>query len=105
MAKFYGTIGYVSTTETAPGVYQEEPVERMYYGEVKRHNRRLESSGNLNDNINIANEISIIADPYANDHIFDMRYVVFQGAKWKITNVDVQPPRLVLTLGGLYSNA
>ena len=103
MAKFFGTVGYVETIETTPGVWQEQVVERQYYGDLTRNNRRLESSGTLNDNINIANEISIVADPYAIDHFHTMRYVEFQGAKWKISSVEVKYPRLILTAGGLYN--
>lgn len=103
MAKFYGKIGYADTKETAPGVWVEQITERNYYGELVRNTRRLESSGNLNDNINIANEISIVADPYANLHFHEMRYVEFQGARWKVSNVEVKYPRLILTLGGLYN--
>ena len=57
----------------------------------------------MNDNVNLANELSIVADPYANEHFFAMRYVELMGAKWKITNVDVQYPRLILTIGGVYN--
>ena len=103
MAKFYGKIGYADTKETAPGVWVEQITERNYYGELVRNTRRLESSGNLNDNINIANEISIVADPYANAHFHEMRYVEFQGARWKVSNVEVKYPRLILTLRGLYN--
>lgn len=103
MAKFYGKIGYADTKETAPGVWVEQITERNYYGELVRNTRRLESSGNLNDNINIANEISIVADPYANSHFHEMRYVEFQGARWKVSNAEVKYPRLILTLGGLYN--
>ena len=103
MAKFYGKIGYADTKETAPGVWVEQITERNYYGELVRNTRRLESSGNLNDNINIANEISIVADPYANSHFHEMRYAEFQGARWKVSNVEVKYPRLILTLGGLYN--
>lgn len=104
MAKFYGEIGYVETTETEPGIWVENIVKRNYYGDLIRNTRSLVSSGNVNDNINISNEISILADPYANEHFHSMRYVEFMGAKWKITNVEVKYPRLILTIGGLYNN-
>lgn len=103
MAKFYGKIGYAQTVETAPGVYEEQIVERSYYGELVRNTRSLQSSGQLNDNINVANEISIVADPFANENFHAIRYVEFMGAKWKTTNVEVRYPRLVLTLGGVYN--
>lgn len=104
MTKFYGEIGYVETIETEPGVWVENIIKRNYYGDLIRNTRSLVSSGNVNDNINISNEISILADPYANEHFHSMRYVEFMGAKWKITNVEVKYPRLILTIGGLYNN-
>lgn len=103
MAKFCGKIGFSAITETVPGVWRETIIERQYKGDIIRNIRRLENSGNVNDNINISNEISIVADAYANDNFFSIKYVEFMGAKWKITSVDVKPPRLVLTLGGVYN--
>ena len=103
MAKFYGVIGYAVTKETAPGVWTEEIAEQSYYGDLTRNMRRLQDSGDLNDDINVANEISIVADPYANANFHSMRYVAFMGAKWMISKVEVQYPRLILTLGGVYN--
>ena len=103
MAKFYGAIGYAVTAETTPGVWTEQITERVYYGDLVRNMRKLQTSDQLNDNINVANEISIVADPFANENFHAMRYAEFMGAKWKITNVDVQHPRLRLTIGGVYN--
>lgn len=103
MAKFYGKIGYANTVETKPGVYEEQIVERSYYGDLIRNTRRLQSADQVNDDINISNEISIVADPYATNNFHTMRYAVFMGTKWKISNVEVLYPRLILTLGGVYN--
>lgn len=103
MAKWCGIIGYAEQVETTPGVWSEQITERKYYGDVIRNNRRLQSAGKLNDDINVGNEISIIADPFANNNFHSMRYVEFMGTKWKVTTVDVQYPRLILSLGGVYN--
>lgn len=103
MAKFYGAIGYAELVETAPGVWTEQITKRNYYGELIRNTRRLQSTQNLNDDVNVSNEISIVADPYAINNFHSMRYAEFMGAKWKINNVEVQYPRLLLTLGGVYN--
>lgn len=103
MPKFYGVIGFAETVETSPGVKKEQITERNYYGDLGRNTRRLQTTDQVNDNINIANEISIVADPYAEDNFHAMRYIEFMGAKWKITNIEVQRPRLILTVGGLYN--
>ena len=97
---FYGPIGYAETAETRPGVWQEQVTERMYFGDLIRNTRRLQSAETLNDDINIANEISIVADPFAYQNFHAMRYVEYMGTKWKISNVEVQYPRLILTIGG-----
>lgn len=103
MAKWYGSIGYAETAETEPGLWEEQITERQYYGDLIRNIRKLQTSGGVNDDINVANEISIVADPYANQNFHAMRYVDFMGAKWKITSVEVQYPRLILTIGGVYN--
>ena len=103
MAKFYGTIGYVNTVETEPGMWEEQKTERQYFGELVKNTRRLESSGGVNDNVNISNEVSIVADPYAYENFHAMRYIKFMGAKWKISNIEVRYPRLILTIGGVYN--
>ena len=103
MARFYGTIGYVNTVETEPGMWEEQKTERQYSGELVKNTRRLESSGGVNDNVNISNEVSIVADPYAYENFHAMRYIKFMGAKWKISNIEVRYPRLILTIGGVYN--
>lgn len=103
MAKFYGPIGYAETKETRPGIFQEIITERNYAGDVLRKTRRLESGETINDNISVNNSLSIVADPYAYQHFFAIRYVKCMGAFWKVANVEVQSPRLILTIGGVYN--
>lgn len=103
MAKFCGNIGYIETVEVEPGIWEEQIVERQYYGDLIRNTSKVQPSGGVNDDINVANDISIVADPYANEYFRNMRYVVLMGAKWKITNVEVKYPRLILSVGGVYN--
>jgi hypothetical protein len=104
MPKFKGVVGFAENVETEPGIYDEVITERRYSGDLLRNNRRLEPSGNINDNINISNEISILGDAYAFHHFYAMRYIEFEGAKWKVATVDAtKRPRLVVTLGGLFN--
>lgn len=105
MNRFSGKIGFAVAEETRPGVWTEDNiVERTYYGEVLLVSRKLQVSGNVNDDINISNRISVIGDPYAYENIHMMRYVEYMYSKWKITEVDASHyPRLTLTIGGLYN--
>ena len=103
MAKFYGNVGFIETVEIEPGLWEEQITERPYYGDLTRNTSRFQSSGGVNDDININNIINIVADPYANENFQYMRYVVFRGVKWKISNAEIQYPRILLTLGGVYN--
>lgn len=103
MARFCGIVGFAETRETRPGVWEEIMTERQYYGDVVRNIRKLQSTSQLNDNIDVSNNISIVADPYANQNFHAIRYVIFMGTKWKVSNVEVQYPRLILTVGGVYN--
>lgn len=103
MAKFFGPIGYAETTETAPGVWSPSISERNYFGDVIKNTRRWQQGEKVNDDLLVNNIISIVADPFANENIQTMRYVKWMGVAWKITNVEIQRPRLILTLGGVYT--
>lgn len=104
MAKFYGSVGYAVQVQTAPGVWKEQIKEYPYSGDLLRNIFKAQSAENLNDDLNIANEISILADPFARENFHRMRYVCYMGAKWKITSVDAsQYPRLILKVGGVYN--
>lgn len=103
MAKYYGEIGYGETSEIAPGVWQDSIVERKYYGDVVRNTRKLQEGENLNNDISVGNSISIVADAYANEHFFAIRYIKWAGTLWTVSDVEVQSPRLLLRLGGVYN--
>ena len=103
MAKFYGVIGFVETVETSPGVWEESATERNYSGDVIKDSKRWQAGENLNDNLTINNKISIIADPFAYENFPMIRYVKWMGASWKITNIDVERPRLILSIGGVHN--
>lgn len=101
--KWSGKIGFVETKETRPGVWENVTTERNFYGDVIRDIRKNQSSGQVNDDINISNRISIVSNSFVRDNLAFMKYIEFMGTKWKITDVEVQHPRLILTIGGLWN--
>lgn len=104
MAKWHGKVGYIVTTETSPGIFDEVPVEKHRSGEVYKNSRRLVSIGELNDKVVPSTQISFIADAFANENFLDIRYAEFHGRMYKVEDVDaLQRPRLILTLGGVYN--
>jgi len=103
MAKFYGLVGYGESVETSPGVWQDQIVEKLYYGDVVRNTRTLSEGDQLNNDLSVGNSISIVANAYANEHFFAIRYIKWAGALWTVSDVEVQSPRLILRLGGVYN--
>lgn len=104
MAKFHGKIGYAEFEETSPGVYTETIVEREARGGVTRMARTLRGGDVVNDNISFNNEISVVCDAYAIQHFSSIRYVLYMGTRWKVSNVTVNRPRLILNFGGVYND-
>lgn len=103
MARFYGMIGYGESVETEPGVWTDIIIERPYYGDVIRNARTLQQDDKINNDIALGNSISIVADAYANEHFHAIRYIQLAGTLWVVTDVEVQSPRLILRLGGVYN--
>lgn len=103
MTKFCGKIGFIDTKETSPGVWTPKVIEKSYTGDVIRNIRRWDSSEYLNDDLSINNSISIVADSFAYDNLYKLKYVLWMGTKWKVTSVEIQRPRLVLNIGGIYN--
>ena len=104
MTKFYGDVGFIETVETEPGIWEPVETPRKYYGDVNRNQRRYqENSQGVNDNLNISNEVSILGDDYAFQNYGNMRWVELRGVKWKITWINLEYPRIVLTLSGMYN--
>lgn len=103
-SKFYGEVGYAeANVETEPGVYEDRIVEFKYFGDVIRNSRQLESGEKVNNDLSVGNSIRIVADPYAREHFFAMRYVKWAGTRWTISEVVEERPRLLLRLGGVYN--
>jgi len=103
MGRFHGRVGYGETVETEPGVWEDSIVEHSYFGDVVRNARNLREGENLNPDLSVQNSISIVADAYANDHFFAIRYVEWAGVLWTVSSVEVQAPRLLLRLGEVYN--
>ena len=105
--RFSGAVGYATSTETTPGVWEDVITEIVYYGDVIRNSRRLEAPSlvppELNANVALDNQFSILADADAYQNFTKMRYVTWEGQRWRITNVEVRRPRLILTIGELWN--
>ena len=106
--KYFGKVGFLTTEETDtvnhPGVYNETWVEKEYYGEHLNvfTSRWKQANNKLNDDINITTRISILADPFACNNFSKIRYVEWLNNLWEVSSVEVQYPRLILSIGDIY---
>jgi hypothetical protein len=98
-------VGYGVTVESPPdsGVWIDQITEMSYYGDVIRNTRKLTEGEQLNSDISVVNSISIVADEYAIEHFFLIKYIRWAGVLWTVTNVEVRSPRLILSLGSVYN--
>lgn len=103
MAKYHGKIGFGVSSEIRPGVWKDTIVEKTYYGDILQNYVRNENAQQVNDNLNISNRFSILSDPFAVQNFHSIKYLEYIGVKWKVTNVEVQYPRLILSVGGVYN--
>lgn len=103
MAKFYGVVGYGESVEVRDGVWEDVITEIPYFGDVISTTRRLEEGDKVNNDLSVTNSISIVADAYANEHFFAIRYVKWAGVLWTVSTVEVKSPRLILRLGEVYN--
>ena len=103
--KFYGKVGYQIETETTDSVWVSSIVEKPYYGDVIRNASRRESSDTINDELNVNNRISIVADPFAFENFQNMKYVEWLKQLWNIKSAELQPPRIILEVGGVYNGS
>lgn len=104
MAKFYGKIGFVESKDQGDGIWILDVTEREYVGDVIKNTRRWDvSSEKINDNLNLNNSISIISDDFAIEKASFIKYVEWMGSCWDISSIEMQRPRLILTIGGVYN--
>lgn len=103
--KFYDAIGYVESAERpeGSGIWEDVVTERKLYGDVLKNTRALREEAKVNNDLSIGNRFSVVADAYALEHYWAIKYVVWNGKRFLVSNVDVEPPRLILTPGGVYN--
>lgn len=103
MAKFAGLVGYVTQEETSPGVWS--PVENpiMMKGDIIGQRANVLNDRNVNSDITLNHRVSLLGDSYAFDNYYTIRWVIFRGRKVEVSSIEVQRPRIILSLGGLWN--
>jgi hypothetical protein len=98
-----GVIGYGEQRKIRPGVVDDVIIEKRFRGDVVRPPSSGPDEGQkVNDDLRVNVTISIVAGAYHSTHVHALRYISWQGQLWKVSNVEVAHPRIILRLGGLY---
>lgn len=103
MAKFHGKVGIATTTESSPGVHTEVIVEVDCNGDILREARGYSKGESVNENLRLSNRFSIVYNDVTLRNLQFIRYVLYLGEKWIVTDIEVASPRLILTTGGIYN--
>lgn len=105
MAKWSGRIGFVTTAEkpVGSGIYKDVIVIKAFSGDVNRVVRKWQTADKINEDVNLNNEISIVATPYLTENFYAIRFISFMNNWWRVNTVTMNYPRLTLEIGGLYN--
>lgn len=105
MAKFSGKIGFAVESEDSAetGIWAPQITEKQYYGDILNDTRKWVDGSKVNEDFNISNKFSVVANKFAMENIGSMLYVIWHGVKWKIISAEIQSPRIILYIGGLYN--
>ncbi len=103
MAKWYGTLGFVQSSESAPGVWKDVVTKVETSGDLMQFEQRSQNSEKLTDDISFSNRISVLMDPFMMKNFQYLKFASFANSYWKVSSVNVQYPRMIFTLGGVYN--
>lgn len=102
--KYSGKIGFAVMKNEGDGIYTEEIEEKVYYGDLLSSRWNNENNQNsTNTNVRLNNSISVICDKYLSENISVMRYITYKNSKWCINGIEIQPPRIIINIGGIYN--
>lgn len=100
MAKFSGLVGYVTEEETVPGVWTPVEIPRKMRGDMLRQSSSTQNDDKVNSNTTLSHRVSLVGDAYAFGNYFYIKWIEVDGYKWEVNSVEIQRPRIIVTLGG-----
>ena len=100
--RWHGKIGY-AITEEHDGIWSDSVVEREYKGDLNKNAVQLQKSDSVNNDFMVKNQISIVADPFAFENFQYMKYIEIMKVMWEISSVEIQYPRLLISVGGVWN--
>ena len=104
--KYAGNVGYI-VEKMEDGVFLPESIEKFMTGDIitiRKGREAYDNSSKVNEDISLSNRISLVGDAFAHENFMWIRWIEWQGVKWRVNGVSVETnaPRIVVTLGGVY---
>jgi hypothetical protein len=103
MAKFAGLVGYVTQEETVPGVWSPVENPKMMKGDVIRQSSSSQNGDKVNSDVSLNHRVSLVGDAYAFGNYYNIKWIDIDGRKWEVDSVEIQRPRIIVSLGGPYN--
>jgi hypothetical protein len=109
MSKYAGLVGYVTQEESVPGVWSQVEKTSTMKGDIIRQSStngngaRISDTGKINDDISLSHRVSLLGDAYAFNNYYAIKWIKIDGHKWQVTSVELQRPRIIITVGGLWN--
>lgn len=103
MAKFAGSVGYVTQVESKPGVWSPVETLKRMKGDIIRQSSSSQNGDKVNSDVTLNHRVSLLGDAYAFDNYLNLAWIQLNGHKWKVSSVELQRPRVIATLGGLWN--
>lgn len=103
MARFTGLVGYVTQEEKVPGVWSQVETQRMMKGDVISQSSHSQNGDKLNSDITLNQRVSLLGDLYAFNNYYNLKWIKIHGRKWTVSSVEIQRPRIIVAVGGLWN--
>lgn len=102
MARYSGKIGFASQKRIDDRT-EEVIIEQVLYGDILTEAVKSAIADTINPQFSIGNSISLVANPFAFENAYAIRYAVYLGKRWSVAEVKINAPRIILRLGGIYN--
>lgn len=100
--KWFGEIGYFVESNNVDGIVTDSFITQQYYGDIIKDYKTNTSENAVNEDFELSNRISVVADPYLISHFHKIAWISFMETKFKVRSVELQYPRLIVSLGGVF---
>lgn len=109
MSKFTGLVGFITQEESIPGVWSPIENSKKMRGDLisssatNGNGSRIADSGKVNDDVSLNHRVSLLGDYYTFNNYLNIKWIQIGGRKLEVSSIELQRPRVILTVGGLWN--